>query len=168
MCSTHAMLTVLSNLSRSLSAVVHASVGASVSSLFLQACWFGDESSKGALARFALGTVGSASNTATSAARRAGSARAVRGEAAGPVQSLGRWCPQRLASRPRSGSCPISAFPRAPPAPLEGCQGREGLLGHQPGENHQCSGPPFQWRRLEQSRAAGQDTFGQFPFLTTG
>lgn len=43
------MLTALSHLSRSLSAVVDASAGASVFSLFLQACCLGDDSSKAAL-----------------------------------------------------------------------------------------------------------------------
>lgn len=28
-------------------------------------------------------------------------------------------------------------------------------------------GLPFWWKRLEESRAAGQDMFEQFPFLTT-
>lgn len=68
MCSTHTMLTVLSNLSRRLSSVVHASVGASVFSLFLRACCFGDESSKRALVKFDLGRVSLASRADTSAA----------------------------------------------------------------------------------------------------
>ena len=81
MCSTHTMLTVLSNLSRSLSSVVHASVGASVFSLFLQVCWFGDESSKRALVKFDLGRVSLASGADTSVARRAVSSFTVCGDA---------------------------------------------------------------------------------------
>lgn len=100
MCSTHTMLTVLSNLSRSLSSVVHASVGASVFSLYLQACRFGDESSKRALVKFDLGRVSLASRADTSAARRAVSSFTVCGDAV------------------VAGAVPAEPCPCGPPAPV--------------------------------------------------
>lgn len=100
MCSTHTMLTVFSNLSRSLSSVVHASVGASVFSLFLQACWFGDESLKRALVKFDLGRVSLASGADTSAARRAVSSFTV--------------CRDAMVA----GARPAELCPPRPPAPV--------------------------------------------------
>lgn len=100
MCSTHTMLTVLSNLSRSLSSVVHASVGASAFSLFLQACWFGDESSKRALVQFHLGRVSLASGADTSAAHQAVSSFTVCGDAV------------------VAGASPAEPCPPGPPAPV--------------------------------------------------
>lgn len=132
MCSTHTMLTVLSNLSRSLSSVVHASVGASAFSLFLQACWFGDESSKRALVQFHLGRVSLASGADTSAAHQAVSSFTVCGDAVVAGASPAEWgqsCLWRIVNWHRSGSCPISTCPeccgclllRQPDALMEEC-----------------------------------------------
>lgn len=119
----HTMLTVLSNLSRSLSSVVHASVGASVFSLFLQACWFGDESSKRAK-KFDLGRVSLASGADTSAPRRPVSSFTVCGDTMvagarlaepcplGPPAPVGPVVRVHVVSWHHSGSCPVSTFPQ--------------------------------------------------------
>lgn len=118
MCTTHTMLTVLSNLSQSLSSVVHASVGASVFSLFLQACWFGDESSKRALVKFDLGRVSLASGADTSAAlpsaetpwwQEPGQQNRVALDSQRP---WGRSRLQHVVSWHCSGSCLISTCPQ--------------------------------------------------------
>jgi len=122
--------------------------------------------------KFDLGRASTASGADTCAARRAVSGFAVCREAVvagarpaelcppAPVEpampaACGKLAPRRLLL---DSTCPSAAA----------VTGQERLFGSWAAvDPADALGLPFWWRRLEESGAAGQDTFKQFPFLTT-
>lgn len=139
----------------------------------------GDESSKRALVKFDLGRASLASKADTSVAHGAVSSFTVCGDAT--VAGPGQQGPESPGPIARGSSCthgllragPAQAPAPFPPAPPAQCTaGGASLAGRAPWGRSVVAlatapGLPFQWRRQEESRAAGQDTFKQFPFLTT-